>query len=714
MIGARAQSALNRAMALARSGAVQIAATLMAERGRWALWMPVALGAGAALYLELPFVVPQWSLLVIASCAGLGLVWRPAPFVTVLSAAMFLIVGGALLGDLRVRSVAAPMISSEVGPSWITGRVLRIELNEDGARRMTVAPHGIEDLGAQELPAKVRLTVRTSGGEELQPGDGIRIRGVLLPPSGPAMPGAFDFARRAYFQRLGAVGYAISAPEEIDISPGGIAAQLTTTIGNWRFDLAARIRNALPGSRGGIAAALLTGDRSGIADDDIVAMRGAGLAHLLAISGLHMMLVGGLLFLAARTLLALHERWALTKPIKKWAAVFALSGSFFYLLLSGGAISTQRAFVMIAIVFLAILVDRPALTLRNVAIAALIVMLLAPEAVLQVSFQMSFAAVIALIAMSEHFGPKFAEWRGGVFGTWPGRVAAYGGGMALSSLIAGMTIAPFAAYHFNRFSNFEVFANLIAMPLMGFWVMPWGILAVLLMPLGLEQLALVPMGWGIDGILWAAHGVSSWPGAVSAARAAPAWALPVIALGGLWLAIWQRQWRWGGLGLIAVGLLAFRMGALPDLIVDAEGDALALRGTDGTLALMNPRRAQFEQEIWLRRDGDARDLGDARGEFACDGVGCVGHLASGEIVTYATHERGLIDDCQSADILVTAMPVLIACAGPRLVIDYYALRDGGAHALYRRQGEWHLRIAEDGRRGRPWSEAARRPNEQSD
>lgn len=708
MIRTRAANLLRLVSATLRATMAALGDTWAAERGRWALWTPVALGAGIALSLQLPFVVPLWVPLLVAASAGFVFVLRANLIVTTLAAVLFLVASGAVLAELRVRSVAAPMIADEVGPVWVTGRILRVEHHEDGARRITIAPLHVEDLSSGETPARVRLTVRTQGGEELRPGDGVRLRGVLLPPSGPAMPGAFDFARNAFFHKLGAVGYAVSAPTAFDVPRGGAIAQLSSTIGNWRYGLAARIRDALPDSRGGIAAALLTGDRSGIAEGDIAAMRTAGLAHLLAISGLHMMLVGGLLFFAARSALALHERWALTRPIKKWAAMFALSGSLFYLLLSGGAVSTQRAFVMIAIVFLAILVDRPALTLRNVAIAALVVLLLAPEAVLQVSFQMSFAAVIALIAMSEYLGPRLAEWRGGVFGSWPGRLAAYVGGLALSSLVAGLTIAPFAAYHFNRFSNFEVFANLIAMPLMAFWVMPWGIAAIFLMPLGLEDLALAPMGWGIDGILWAAHGVSTWPGAESAARAAPSYVLPLIALGGLWFAIWQRPWRVAGLVLVALGLFSFRLGDLPALIVDGEGQALAVRGSAGALELMNPRRAQFEQEIWLRRDGDTRAVRDAGGGFSCDQVGCVGALPTGEVVAFANNERSLIDDCRHADVLVTAMPVLISCERPRLVIDYYALRDGGAHAIYLHDGVWDVRRAEDTRRGRPWSNAARR------
>lgn len=704
MIRARAQTLARVALLRALAARDWLAAEAAGERGRWALWSPVALGAGAATYFQLTFVVPLWASLLVAAGAAamMSFAGARAGQALVLSAAtLFLFAGGMALADLRVRMVAAPMIHEEHGPAWVTGTIVRVENNDGGSRRLTIAPSGIEDLRGEEVPARVRLTVRQQGGEGLQPGDGVRMRGVLLPPSGPAMPGAFDFAQRSYFQGLGAVGYAISPPEAF--AEGDSGWSVSAAIARIRLGLAMRIREALPGSRGGIAAALLTGDRSGIGDDDVGAMRTAGLAHLLAISGLHMMLVGGLLFLGFRSLLVLNERWALTRPVKKYAAVFALGGSLFYLLLSGGAISTQRAFIMIAIMFIAILADRPALTLRNVAVAALIVLVLAPEAVMQVSFQMSFAAVIALIAMSEFFGPKLAAWRGGVHANWPGRIAAYVGGLALSSVVAGLTIAPFAAYHFNRFSNFELFSNLIAMPLMAFWVMPWGIVAILLMPLGLEGLALTPMGWGIDGILWAAHGVSSWPGAEGAVASAAPWVLPVVAIGGLWFALWKRTWRFGGLALITMGLAGYLFHARPDVLVTGEGDALAIRDSDGALHVMNARRASFEQEIWLRMDGDTRALAEAAGGFTCDGVGCVGQLPGGEVVAYASNERALIDDCQNADILVTAMPVLIACPHPRVVIDYYALREGGAHSIRIVDDTWHLARANDRRRNRPWA-----------
>jgi len=683
-----------------------LGAQVLAERDRWILWMPVALGAGAALYFHLPFVIPFWAALAVASLAALIVVWRTESgpgWLVAMAAALFLVMAGMALGAGRTARVAAPMLAEELGPTWVEGRVTRVELNDEGYRRVTIAPRRIEDLSRDELPYTVRVTVRQQG-DEILPGQNVEFLAMLMPPSGPAAPGAFDFARSAYFDRLGAVGYSLTAPaiDETAMAPGP-RAQLQSAIAQLRYAMATRIRAAQPGSKGGVAAALITGDRSGIADEDIAAMRSAGLAHLLAISGLHMALVGGLLFLSVRFLLALREEWALTRPIKKWAAVIALAGAFAYLILSGGSVSTQRAFIMISIAFIGVLADRPVLTMRTVAVAALVILVLAPESVTKVGFQMSFAAVIALIALSEWLSPRLAVefFDGGR--SWLRKLSAYVVGLSVTSLIAGLTIAPFAAYHFNRFSNYEVAANLIAMPVMAFWVMPWGIIAVLLMPLGLEGLALEPMGLGISVILGTAHGVSSWPGAEMAVRAVAPWVLAIVAFGGAWIAVWRRPWRWAGVALIAIGLAAFPFARGPDVIIQGDGDTFAIRGADGNLALLFPRRAQYEQELWLRRDGDRRELRAAAGAFPCDAVGCTAPLPNGWLLSYASEPQALIDDCQQADVLITPIPVRIHCPVPRIVIDYYALRNGGAHSITFRDDGPVITRAEDARAGRPWS-----------
>ncbi len=693
-------------LAMVEGAVPWLRAQVLAERGRWALWLPIGLGAGAALYFELPLEVPFWASVAVAAFAALVVAWRVGKspiWIVSVAAAVLLVAAGFALGAGRTARVAAPMLVDDLGPVWVEGRVIRVENTDDGFRRITLSPTRIEDLNAATRPARIRVSVRQQG-DEIVPGQSVSMLAMLLPPSGPPAPGAFDFARKAYFNRLGAVGYSLTAPGlENSDAPQSLRTRIQGAVARVRHTMATRVRAALPGSRGGVAAALITGDRSGVAEADIRALRGSGLAHLLAISGLHMALVGGLLFFSIRMALTLHEKWALTKPIKKWAAVAALAGAFCYLVLSGGSVSTQRAFIMIAIAFLAILTDRPVLSMRTVAVAALAIIVLAPESVTQVGFQMSFAAVVMLIALSEWLQPRLAAGLREGGRSWWQRGLTYFAGLSVTSMAVGLTIAPFAAYHFNRFSNYEVAANLVAMPVMAFWVMPWGIITVFLMPLGLEGLALQPMGWGIDLILGTAHGVSSWPGAEATAAAVAPWVLAAIALGGAWIAIWQRPWRWAGTVLIVAGLAAFPLARGPDVLIQAAGETLAVRGGDGALALLYPRRARYEQEIWLRRDGDRRELSDARGTFPCDALGCTVRLSNGWLLSYAAEPEALIDDCQLADVLVTPVPVRIHCPRPRIIIDYYALREGGAHSLSFTDEGIDVRRAEDTRRGRPWS-----------
>ena len=696
--------------ALAAVVGTWLVAQFLAERARWVLWSPVLLGAGAALYFEMSFIVPFWWALGVSTFAGLIVVWRleRGPGWLVLAAAIILLTaGGMALGSGRVDRVAAPRIVAEIGPGTVIGRIERVENTEEGYRRLTLAPSYIEDVLETDLPARVRISVRqrpAEGEEPLRPGQHISVFATLLPPSGPASPGAFDFARAAYFDQLGGVGYSLAAPLPVErVSTGGVVMKWRNGVAALRHGIATRVRTALPGSRGGMAAALIVGDRSGVAEEDIAALRSSGLAHLLAISGLHMALVGGLLFLSIRTVFSCNEKLALTKPIKKWAAVVALFGALAYLILSGGSVSTQRAFIMIAIAFFAVLMDRPVLTMRTVAVAALAVLVMAPESVLQVSFQMSFAAVVALIALSEWLSPRLAVGLGDGPGIWWRKAVAYFAGLSATSAVAGLTIAPFAAYHFNRFSNYEVAANLVAMPAMAFWVMPWGIISVLLMPFGLEGFALAPMGWGIDVILGTAHGVSSWPGAEAMVTSVAPWVLVVIVLSGAWIAIWQSRWRWAGIVPIAIGLAMYPLARGPDILIDGEARTFAVRGSDGQLQLLYPRREQYVQDSWLRRDGDGRGRSEAGGTFPCDAIGCTAQLSNGWILSYAEEPQALIDDCSHADVLITPMPIRIACENPRIIIDYQTLRQEGAHALDLTVNGAEITTAEQNRRGRPWA-----------
>ncbi len=549
-------------------------------------------------------------------------------------------------------------------------------------------------------PRLVRLTLRFKQQPILGIGDRVRLRAVLMAPAGPAAPGAYDFARAAWFKEIGAVGYGVSRPQVIRAAEQNGFATLGARIGVWRHDLARHLRSQLPGEVGAVAAALMTGDRGAIPERNLQDMRDAGLAHLLAISGLHVGLIAGWLFFALRFLLALVPALALRAPIKKWAAATALIRAFAYMLLTGGTVPTQRAFLMLALVMLAVMLDRVAISFRLLAWAAVAVLLWAPESLLSVSFQMSFAAVVGLTAIYEGLGPVMVRWR--AEGARAKRLWLYLGAVLLTTLVASVATSPYALFHFNRVAMYGLAANLLAVPLTALWVMPWALAAFVLLPFGWEQLALVPMGYGIQAILAVAHTVAAWPGAVTLVPAFSVFALTAMTLGGLWLCLWRGRWRYGGVLAMAFGMALAAMADPPDILIDGRGKAMAGRLPDGRVLVAAPyRRKNIVLSTWLRRWGAEGPVKDER-IMRCDRLGCaLSH--EGSSVGFARDARALEDDCRIADLVLSAVPVRFNCPSAQIVIDRFDLWRRGAIALRWRDGVISVEGANDSRDDRPWS-----------
>ena len=660
-----------------RDPAGVLSATLAAERPRLFYFVPVCLGGGIALYFALDFEpAPPWllTLAVLALFAALQLRTTPLRLPAL---ALFLVALGLGAAALRTELVRAPILPAEVGPAELVGTVRSVE-RRPGGTRLVIAPESFGRLRPGDLPRRIRISART-GTDAIRAGDTISVLAVAQPPSPPAEPGAFDFQRYAFYRGFGGYGYALGAPDLI--RPGTGEGWLSRL----RDRMAGRIAGSIDGDAGGVAAALITGDRSRIAEADEQALRDSGLAHLLAISGLHMGLVTGFLFFGLRFLLALRPAWALRHPIKKWAAGTAIVGGAGYLLLTGGSVPTVRAFVMIALVMLAVLADRRALSLRTVALAAILILAATPEALVEPGFQMSFAAVTALVATYERFGDR---WRRGGGDRGPvRRIGGYLAGVALTTLIAGAATGPFAIYHFNRFADFGVLANLAAIPVVAFWVMPAGTVAALLMPFGLDAPLLWLMGAGIDTVLSVAHWVAALPGAVRLVPAMPVWGLAAVALGGLWLCLWSRPWRLMGLAGIAVGLAAPHLAERPLIRVDAEARIVAVRTDAGEVMLSSGRREKFTSGQWLARDGldsalpwpDRRTSPDGR--MRCDDAGCIWRV-DGWMIALPTHPRAVTEDCSRADVVISLIPVFGRCPSARIVIDRFDIWREGGHALW--------------------------------
>ncbi|MEC9347405.1 MAG: ComEC/Rec2 family competence protein [Pseudomonadota bacterium] len=673
-----------------------LSALVEAERARLFLWAPVVLGAGIAAYFGLDF---EPAPLPVAAALAVGLfaaVWLRDTALRLPAAALALVLAGLGLAVLRTALVAAPVLPAEVGPAMVAGTVEVRERLEDG-ERLTVRPDSIGALNAGDIPRRVRISIRTHG-DSASVGDRVSVLAVLTPPSAPVEPGAFDFQRHAFYRGIGGYGYAVG-PVRVEVPGDGIG------LGALREQLTRSIRASLDGRSGPIAAALLTGDRSGIAEDDVQALRDSGLAHLLAISGLHMGLVAGFLFFAVRFGLALWPRVALRHPIRKWAACAALGGGLFYLLLTGGSVPTVRAFIMIALVMLAILTDRQAISLRTVAIAALAVLAMTPEAVAEPGFQMSFAAVVALVASYERFGDRLRPTGGRR--DWSRRVGGYVAGVALTTLIAGIATAPYAIFHFNRVADYGLPANLAAIPLVAFVVMPAGTLAMVLVPLGLHDLPLWLMGQGIDLVLDVAHGVAGLPGAVRLVPAMPVWGLLATTLGGLVLCLTQGRRSVAGLLVIAAGMASPWLAERPVVRIDGEGGLLAVRAADGGLMLSSTRREKFIAGQWLARDGlDAPEPWPGRGasgdgRLRCDGLGCI-LRADGWMVALSLDPRAVTEDCQRADAVIATVPVPGRCPSARIVVDRFDLWRDGPHALWLARDGPVIRSVDAVRGTRPW------------
>ncbi len=680
--------------------AAALADAVIAERERWPLFLPALMGAGIALYFALPFEPPLW-LGPTAVAAALAVAWlgRARPALPV----MMIGVGALALGfaaiELQSARVAAPVLARPLGPATLTGRVIGVEQEPRGAR-LLLDQVRIGRLTNGDTPSRVRVRVMT-GAEGIAAGDRVSMTARLSPPPGPAAPGAFDFARRAWFQRLGAVGFAYGRPR---VTAKGEGGSFDLWLDRLRDRATARVRRALPGDTGAMAAALMTGERGAISEPTLAAMRDSGLAHLLAISGLHMGLVAGIVFFFVRLALAAIPALALARPIKKWAAAAALGGALFYLGISGATVPTQRAFVMVAIVLVAVLIDRAAISMRLVAWAAAAVLVMAPESLTGPSFQMSFAAVVALIATYERASAALARWRAG--GGWERRAAVYLAGVVLSSAVATAATAPFSAYHFNRLALYGLAANLAAVPLTALWIMPWAMAAFALMPLGLERLALMPMGWGVDGVIHVARTVAGWPGAVILVKAMPTAALALIAAGGLWLCLWRGGWRLAGLGGIALGLALAASARPPDLLVAASGRLVALRGADGALALSDPRVDRFDAAIWLRRNAQWQAAswpdGAAGGGLRCDPLGCIWH-ADGRMVALDWRPEALAEDCARAELVVSREPApWRICRDRARVIDRWSLWRDGAHAVWLDPGRIRIESVRGEAGDRPW------------
>ena len=573
------------------------------QRPQLFLWVPVCLGLGIGLYFSVR-TEPRLPLALVLPLIGFGffLAFRSRhQGIRIVLAGVLLVASGLCLGVIRTQMVAAPVLTAPFSGA-VEGRIVKIDRSATNRLRVTLDQVMLFGREPGETPDRVRVTV-AGAAVPFAFGGRVLVQARLSGPGGPAEPGGFDFRRMAWFQRLGAIGYATGP-----ILRSGRLGE----IGTWhrimalRMDAAAAIRRAIPGSRGAFAAAILTGDRSEIDQKQLADLRASNLAHLLAISGLHMGLLTGIVFAIARIGLVLMPGLPLRYPIKKWAAVAAIAAGGAYLLMSGANVATQRAFVMVAVIFAAILLDRPALTLRAVALAAIIILALRPESLVEAGFQMSFAATVALVAVFNFL--RFTDWKPG--GGPLRRALHWALTLVISSAVAGAATAPFSAFHFNQVAQYGLLANLISVPLMGLVVMPAAVAAIILAPVGLETLGFWVMGQGIGAILAVAGWVAALDGAVLRVPMPGGTVMPFLALGALILVLWVGWGRSVGIALLCIALVLWNQTSRPVFLIGDKARLFGVAGADGR-ALNRASGSRFVATEWLRNDGDGVSQAEA-------------------------------------------------------------------------------------------------------
>jgi competence protein ComEC len=681
-------------------------AAIEAGPGRLVPWLAIAYGCGIAVYFTADREPAPWAaILLLAAAVAAAILCRRRPVAFPLALGAAAMAAGLTTATVKRAIIAHPVLSA---PAWNVDVAGVVEMREERERsdRIVVRVDRIEGTQLREKLERVRVAVRKGTAPAV--GTFVEFKARLSPPVEPLRPGGYDFARDMYFQRIGASGFVLGRIRSADAPhPPTLKLRYAIAVDAVREAIDKRIRAVLPSDDGAIASALITGKRDAISSPVNEAMYVSGLAHVLSISGYHMAVVAGIMFFALRALLALMPPVANRHPIKKWAAFAALAAAAFYLLLSGAQVATQRSFIMVAIVLIGVMVDRPTLTFRTLTVAAFGVLLLAPEAIVHPSFQMSFAATLALVAGYQQGLPWMS--RGGE-GRLAAKIALWGGreivGLLLVSLLAGTATIPYIAYHFHRISPYGVVANLAAMPVVSAWVMPAGIIGVMAMPLGLDGFCWKLMGHGIDWMVTIALWVNSFPGALGRMAAFGTGPLLLCSIGLVALCLLKTPLRFAGAVLIGVAIVLMIRAYQPDVLVAGDGSAFAVRGPDGRLAVLKSGGDVFAVREWLSADADARSskdhtLGDG---IRCDDAGCIVRLRDGSLVAIAKTIEAFEEDCRRAVLVVSAGDAPPDCAA--LVVDRRVWRRSGAMAL-RRVGEG-FEIASTRPAGyeRPWTRPA--------
>jgi len=666
-------------------------------------WGVVAFAVGIALYFVLPFEPPlMWML---AICGLLGcMVWLVERYMISLYSIVFIVFLLSLglgRGVWHTEAVSQPILPDFERSYTVTGWIEAIEKSGSGFRwRLRVSR--MSGLKSEATPLRVRVKAKTEGFEA---GDGVSIRAIVSAPPGPVVPNGYDPARRAFFEQIGGYGFAIGAPVAVYVESTSLSENWKRRLVRFRYSLADRIRAKAPKETAGLQASLLTGVRSYIPQTQTDTLRVAGLAHILAISGLHMGLLAGGSYFLATLLLAMIAPLSRRYDVRKPAAMTGALAATAYLILSGTSVATQRAYIMAIIVFLAVILDRRAFSMRSVAVAALITLMLHPESLISVGFQMSFAAVAALVVVYREWSDRrgYVPRIGIRQKIWSNLST-----LTVTSFVAGTATSGFAVLHFNRIARYSLLGNILAMPFFTFIIMPAALVSLIAMPVGLEEFPLAVMGWGLSILLKVSGWVAGLKGAMWYVPAAPPWLIGVFGGAFALATLGQGTRRYLGLAIAAFCFLAWSQTPRPDMRISDTGQVAFWDDPDGHVLYVGRKRSdRYGREQFMQRAGQPKsDILSYQDTLAlCDSLACR-FVVKGQTVSVVSHPSEVPEECVVSDIVVLTVRIAGPVARRRCeaeLLDARVFREAGALDVYIEDGEVQVKPSNnERRRNRPW------------
>lgn len=689
------------------------------ERERWFLWVPVFIGGGIAGYFSLATEPPLW-LLGTAPLLFLAFLVSRHRFDIALPIAACLLACalGFNAAQIETRLISRPMLTKAMDPVSITGTLMRAEALPEGAR-LTLKKPSIQGIEKEDRPLLLRIKVKTPYAELPEAGSRVNLWGPLWPPNDSALPNGYDFRRQAFFKQIGGTGLSYVPPRtyEARYPPPFLWDGVAILFEKARNALILATFARLNGNERDMTAALLSGSQTSIDKDVMEDMRASGLSHLLSISGVHVSMMALLIYVPLRFFFALFPHFALRWPIKKIAAFIAIIATGLYTCLVGADAPTVRSALMTGLVFFAIMMDRRAMSLRLVALAACAIMLTTPSAMMGASFQMSFAAVLAMIAAYEK-RIDLLVFSGLIpsESPWMKRAVFYLRDIVVTSLIATAATTPFTIFHFQTFSFYGVFANMLAIPLTTLWIQPCLLLIYLAAPLGLANIFIDGAGWGTAQLIALAQTVAQWPYSQIPFPPMPSWSFGTLLLGGLWLCLWKTAWRYIGLAAIIVGCLYPLFVTRPHIYISDDKPVWAVSLRDRRLAVYGKRKEDFTTGQWLQHHGtkdavylNRKSMEDAAlEELSCDEEFCAYRppvSSSAPLVIFLHNEatQATVDKaCQKNDIILVSFEPLPNCSNPRAVISADRLEKQGSHTITFDKDTFKIISARPEEVHRPW------------